>query len=159
MKKFKKGLVLSLALMLLVANMTTAFAAALITNQEATAAGTKNTAVTINSTSSYKVTVPATITVNQASKAKLNETYNVKVEGDIAGVEKVTVTPSASFDLASSGKDNLTATVTQAKTEFNSSEVSAVGGSTISGTITTAKDITAGTWTGTLVFTIGFGTN
>lgn len=159
MMKFKKGLVLSLSLMLLVANMTTAFAAATIDTQEATTGGTKNATVTINSTSSFKVTVPSTITVNQATKAKLNETYNVKVEGDIAGNEKVTVTPSASFDLTSTGKDTITATVTQAKTDFSSSEISAVGGSTISGTITTADDITAGEWTGTLVFNIGTGTN
>lgn len=124
------------------------------TTQEASATGQKESTVTINSTSSFKVTVPSTITVNQSSKAVLNESYNVKVEGDITGTETVKVVPDGTFNLTQSGKSDIPVTVNQPKTEFLYDEINGTNGCTTQGALTTADQVTAGTWTGNLTFNI-----
>lgn len=53
------------------------------------------------------------------------------------------------------GKDNVTATVTQADTEFVYSEILPDAGKTVNGSIE-ALDLTAGTWSGKYNFNITF---
>ena len=145
------GLVFSMAFSLITA--LPAFAQT-DTTQEASDTGTKESTVTINSVSSFKVTVPSTITVSQPSKAVLNETYNVKVEGDITGTETIKVVPDETFNLTQTGKDNVEVTVTQTKQSFTYNEINGTNGCTTTGTLTTDTEVTAGTWTGSLTFNI-----
>ena len=153
MKRLRKILALCLALALSLTTITPSFAQT-DTTQEASTAGQKESTVTINSGSSFKVTVPSTITINQPSKALLNEAYNVKVEGDITGIEKVKVVPESSFNLTQSGKEDVVVTVNQLKTEFTYDEINGADGLTTTGTLTTGTEVTAGTWTGNLTFNI-----
>lgn len=69
--------------------------AATVTTQEVTEVGTQNTTVSYHQTSSYTVTIPKTITLNGDKTAS----YEVKVKGDIAGNESVTVVPDATVTL------------------------------------------------------------
>ena len=153
MKRLRKLLVASLALTLSLTTVIPSFAQT-DTTQNTMTTGTKESTVTINSTSSFKVTVPSTITVSQSAKAVLNETYNVKVEGDINGEQKVTVVPDSTFNLTQSGKSDIPVTVNQPKTEFTYDEINGAEGLTTTGTLTTADQVTAGTWTGNLTFNI-----
>lgn len=118
--------------------------------------GQKKAVVTINSGSSFKVTVPSTININQSSKAVLNETYTVKVEGDIGGEEKIKVVPNSTFSLNQDGKTSVEVTVNQSKTEFKYNEINTAEGCNTSGKLTTTDEITAGTWTGNLTFNINY---
>ena len=122
--------------------------------QQAEATGQRESTVTINSSSSFKVTVPATITVSQPSKAVLNESYNVKVEGDIKGTETVKVVPDYSFSLNQQGKVGVPVTVTQPKQLFRYNEINGTNGCTTQGTLETTNEVTAGTWIGNLTFHI-----
>lgn len=51
------------------------------------------------------------------------------------------------------GKSDVTATITQTKTEFNSTEVNQADGASTTGTVS-APDLTAGSWAGALNFAI-----
>ena len=96
------------------------------TTQEATTTGTQGATVTYQQDSAFTVTIPKTITLGQNKSA----TYDVKVKGDIAGNETVTVTPDATIQLTdSNGKAAVTGTVTQDITEFAADHVNLpVGG-------------------------------
>ena len=124
------------------------------TNQEVTSKGQKQTTVTVTLGSTFKVTVPSTINIDNNSKAVLNENYTVKVEGDITGNEKVTVIPDSTFGLNQTGKDSITVAVNQDKQSFMYDEINGQNGCTATGSLTTADEITAGTWTGNLTFYI-----
>ena len=104
------------------------------------------TTVSYSADSTYTVTIPKTITLNPTTKTG---TYEVETAGDIAGTYVVTVTPDATFTMKQAGKADVTATVTQSVTEWT---VSTLGQST-TGTIE-ALDLSAGSWSGTLNFTI-----
>lgn len=106
---------------------------------------THNTTVTYSGTSTYTVTIPETITIGADKTAE----YSVNVTGDLASGVTVNVTPASSFQMSATGKNSVTAYVTQ---ETKSWTLTTLGTAT-TGKIT-ATDLSAGEWTGTLTFTI-----
>lgn len=94
---------------------------AAVTTQEVTAAGKQGATVKYDQASNFTVTIPKSIALSGNKTA----TYQVKVKGDVAGNEKVTVVPDAEVTLNdANGKDPVTGTITQTKTEFSSAEIS-----------------------------------
>lgn len=115
--------------------------------------GSYSTDININAGSStFSVTIPKSMSGSE--KAGTLD-YNVTVNGDITGSEKIVVTPDETVALSQSGKDNITATIAQTKTEFTGNELLLATDNTIttSGTVT-YSGLSAGTWTGTFNFDI-----
>ena len=100
--------------------------------------------------SEYKITIPKVVVLSGVSKAA---SYYVKVEGDIAGYEKVKVVPEDNFKLSAKNKADETATVNQDKTVWTVHDFDIDANGHIS-----AKDITAGKWTGAFNFNINLET-
>ena len=96
--------------------------------------------------SEYKVTIPKTVVLSGASK---DAKYYVKVAGDIAGYEKVSVIPEDSFKLSAKNKADETATINQDKTVWTVHDFDTDANGLIE-----AKNITAGKWKGTFNFNI-----
>ena len=120
------------------------------TTQEATTTGTQGATITYQQDSAFTVTIPKTITLGQNKSA----IYNVKVKGDIAGNETVTVTPDATVQLTdSNGKAAVTGTITQDITEFAADQVNLPDGGSTTGNIV-ANDLTSGDWSGNFEFAI-----
>ena len=109
---------------------------------------TERTNVFAQIASEYKVTIPKTVVLSGTSKAAQ---YFVKVEGDIAGYEDITVTPDDAFTLTSKGKDSQEALVEQDKTSWTVHDFDTDANGTI-----TAPAITAGKWMGAFNFNIEF---
>lgn len=135
------------------------FSATVNETQTASESGNKEAEVVYTQDSNFIVTIPKKITLDETKSS----TYNVNVIGDIASDEKVTVVPDASFlmkDQATVGtlKEDITATVTQDKTEWTSPEIAVEGGSTTDGEVS-APDLTAGNWKGTFNFYINLDSN
>ena len=156
-KIFKPVMALALA-GIVVAGSAIPFSATVNETQTATETSVKETEVVYTQDSSFTVTIPKKITLDETKTS----TYDVTVEGDISSDEKVTVVPDASFltkDQATSGtvKADVTATVTQEKTEWVNAEISVDGGSTVNGSVS-APDLTAGSWKGTFNFDIDLST-
>ena len=94
----------------------------------------------------YIVTIPKTITIDPATKTA---TYEVSVTGDIGGTDVVNVTPESSFLMSSDDRADVTATVTQDKTQWTNNDFDTNGNGSIS-----ALDLLPGEWTGSLNFEI-----
>ncbi len=109
---------------------------------------TEKTNVFAQIASEYKVTIPKTVVLSGTSKAA---SYFVKVEGDIAGYEDITVTPDDTFTLTSKNKDNQNANIVQDKVTWTVHDFDTDANGTIS-----APDITAGKWMGAFNFNIEF---
>ena len=140
----KISLTVLTAMLMAVTTISPAFAADDV--QTTTEAGTKQTTVTYTQDSSFTVTIPKNIALNTSKEA----TYDVKVQGDIKGNEAITVTPDSTVAMKDAkGKSDVTATITQTKTEFNSTEVNQADGASTTGTVS-APDLTAGSWAGAL---------
>jgi surface protein len=82
--------------------------------------------------------------------------YRVRVKGDIAGSQKISIVPDASFTMSEVNasvdkKADITASVEQGKTEWNQTEINKDDYNDEIGTIT-ADDISAGSWSGTFNF-------
>ena len=77
--------------------------------------GTQNPVqVTVNQSSTFSVVIPKEITLEKASGSEYASKYTVKVTGDIAGNETVTVKPAVStFKLQQTNKSDLNAKVAQ----------------------------------------------
>lgn len=83
--------------------------------QETNIAGKQSAIVNYEQASAFSVTIPKAIVLNSDK----NAAYNVKVKGDIAGNESVTVIPDATVTLNdANGKTPVTGTIDQVKTEF-----------------------------------------
>ena len=119
--------------------------------QTTTEAGTQNSVVKYDQASAFTVTIPKSIALSSSKSAE----YTVKVQGDVIGNEIITVTPDESVILSdSNGKDPVTGDITQEKTEFSSTEVTArSGGGTATGSIL-ANNLTSGDWSGNFKFVI-----
>lgn len=115
-------------------------------------AGSSATSVYADINSSYVVTLPKTIKLDSTTK---DAQYTVNVKGALAGTEIIKVIPDTSFTMKQDGKDDVTATVTQAKTDFTSAELAAdtENGVTETGTVA-APDISAGRWDGSFNFNV-----
>lgn len=109
--------------------------------------------------SSFTVTIPKEVTLDGETGTA---DYEVNVKGDISGDQHITVIPDASFAMAEVGgqKADITATVTQAETEWTYDEVNilddtdALVGKTEAGSI--EAPVTAGEWEGKFNFAITF---
>lgn len=107
--------------------------------------------------STFTVTIPKKITLSGTDKTG---SYTVSCTGDIAGDEYVSVVPDGSFAMKQGGKDDVTATVTQATQSFRGDNYtkSLADGEAFMATGATgsisAKDLTAGAWKGTFNFAI-----
>ena len=96
--------------------------------QTTTESGTQNSVVKYDQASAFTVTIPKSIALSSSKSAE----YTVKVKGDIIGTEIITVTPDSSVILNdANGKDSVTGSINQEKTEFSSEElnISSGGGS------------------------------
>jgi len=105
--------------------------------------------IKVNVDSTYSVSIPKTIEMS----GKTGE-YQVSMSGAISSTTTLRVTPEQSFILSDTAeqehkKGDVTATVTQDRTEWYSSQLSEVATGTI-----TANDLTAGDWGGQFDFTI-----
>ena len=129
--------------------------------------GTQECQVEAAIASSFSVVVPKKITLQGDTKTG---SYQVTCTGDIAGNEGVSVTPDATFKMKQSGKNDVTATVTQAKTIFRGKDhegdlgeteekmgTADAAGTPIDGSIA-AQDLSAGAWSGTFNFAIALNT-
>ena len=77
--------------------------------------------------------------------------YSVSAIGDIAGNKELTITPNSStVTLTQTGKNDVTATITQEKTVFTSDELA--NGTSSNGRIT--ANLTAGSWKGDTTFNV-----
>lgn len=134
-----------------------------ITDSSATAES-KTAAVEVYATkaSTYSVKIPKTIILDGTTG---NGEYRIGVKGDISGDQTITVAPvdadavleGVNFALTEQAvgnpKEDVKATVTQAKTTFVQNEITAADWTTQDATIA-APDISAGMWTGTFNFNI-----
>ena len=163
--KLKKTLVMGLAVLALAGGTVPAYAATGTTGTNSTPAVTtteaKEGANAVNVYAeigeSYTVTIPKTITLDGTTKSG---SYTVNVVGDIEGSKSVSVVPDASFKMSQTGKDDVTASITQAKNKFytanSTHQLEATEenfGKDVTGTIT-ASALTAGAWNGTFNFNI-----
>ena len=101
--------------------------------------------------STFSVKIPKKVILSGETKVG---DYTVSVKGDIGGNEKITVAPtSGSIAMTQAGKADVTATVTQTKTEWGFAEVEPDNYNSTTGSIS-AGGATAGTWTGLVTFSI-----
>lgn len=115
-------------------------------------AGDSSATVYADIDANYSITLPKTIKLDASTK---DAEYTVKVKGGLAGPDVLHIVPDASFAMTSDGKDDITATITQEKTEFTSAELEAAGEDGISETGTiSAQDMSAGRWDGTFHFNV-----
>lgn len=112
--------------------------------------------------STFKVTIPKSITLS--GETKTGE-YKVACEGNIAGNEYITVAPDKNFAMTQTGKEAVTATVTQATTNFrdNNYATELVTGEAkmetgAEGSID-AQGLSAGAWNGVFNFAIALNTD
>lgn len=103
--------------------------------------------------SQYKISIPKSITLSGDTK-KAN--YRVKVQGDMADTDKITITPDSSVILSTqtsytNKKANQTGTITQDKTEWvwDNVDTDAIGS-------IVAEGLTAGRWNGNFNFNISY---
>lgn len=103
--------------------------------------------------STYTVTIPKHISLERETQ---KADYSIKVKGDIAYNEKITVAPDvSSFALKQTGKDDIKATITQNISDFTFADLSVAGddGVSTTGNISTTG-LTAGHWQGGFNFNI-----
>lgn len=164
----KNGLIAAtLAAALLIAPM--AVHASVSSTSGSGVTGTNNCTVTITDYSGSRPSalIPKTITITGAKEAD----YTVSAYATIDTVNSldsgISITPASTFTLNKTGGGTATATVTQTKTNFSASDVkngtnanlnSSDGGTVAVKMASTtghiSADISSGSYTGTLVFTI-----
>jgi hypothetical protein len=99
-----------------------------------------------NFSSTFSVTIPKTIELSDASR---QGSYNIKVSGDIAGDESISVVPDSSVTLYSTNKAAKDADITQDKTVWKYGELS-----TVASGLVEAKNFEAGKWHGFFNFQV-----
>ena len=149
-----KALVYSLVGTMVISNVAPAYAytdstGAVNDTQEVTQTQDAECEVYAELGSEFKVIIPKKITLDGATKTGA---YTVSVEGDIAGTEYIKVVPDASFTLTSTKLADVTATITQDKTEWLCGEI--VGSGVIGNGAIDAQGITAGAWNGHFYFNV-----
>lgn len=93
------------------------------------------------------VWIPTEATLEKQESGEYKCTVPVKVQGNIAGNEKVSVVPDSTITLTQPGKADVTGTVTQLKTEFTYEDLK---DGTVAQTTTdiSVTGLSAGEWTG-----------
>lgn len=123
--------------------------------------------------SSFSVIIPKTVILNGKAGETNSGAYVVTAKGNIAGNEYVTVAPATeTFAMKQAGKEDITATIAQAVSQFAVTEangvvefdaaktvygVDAEAGATADGTIT-VEGLSAGSWSGEFNFNIALNT-
>lgn len=104
--------------------------------------------------SDFTVTIPKKIALGTAKTAQ----YDVSVKGSVRADESVTVKPDETFSMNETAgrKAAVTATITQADTAWSCAEITDAG--TVKSGSVTAAGLTAGDWSGELVFHINMET-
>ncbi len=105
--------------------------------------------------SEFKVTIPKKVTLDGSTKSG---TYQVLVEGDIAGKETIKVIPDEAVTLSSKDKADVIGTIAQDKTKWTYNEILSDNKVLGNGEID-ANGITAGAWNGTFNFNINLTEN
>lgn len=130
-----------------------------IESQTKTEASDSDTSVTFTGKSTFKVILPKTMD-GTAQDGQINWEYDVYAEGDIGGMEYVSVVPESSFKLSQENKSDITTNVSQDITKFyNEDTTLALGNdsakmcSTINGYVT-ASGLSSGMWQGEFWFNI-----
>lgn len=156
----KKIISLALALTMMLGSTMTVCATSegpVISTTNVSAPGTQTVEVNVTIDAAYYVTIPTAISPTVEDGTGSAE-YTVNVKGDIEGDEQITVIPDATFTMSQDGKDDVTASITQAKTTFNFEELAVMEDEENVGTDATGSinipGLTAGTWEGSFVFTI-----
>lgn len=157
MKKFVLNKIIAGAMAATIALSTgvTAFAA---DTQQITPGNTGNTNVKATVDSEVVVWLPTNITISGTPDENNQYTGEgaVIVEGDIAGNEIITVTPESSISLKQSGKDDITAQVTQEKTTFTYDDIQ---NSNSAVTSIFAETLSAGEWNSVLHYNVSLDEN
>ena len=99
------------------------------------------------------VWLPTEATLEEQTSGEYKCTVQVKVQGNIAGNEKVCVVPDSTVTLTQPGKADVTGTVTQLKTDFTYEDLK---DGTIAQTTTeiSASELSAGEWTGSYSYAV-----
>ena len=113
---------------------------------------TEETRVTVNRASRFTITIPKEIILNGDDGTA---TYNVSVEGEIAGNQAISVIPDNSFILNENGGKSTQVTITQLKNTFNYQNLNK---NKYEGSLST-DNISAGIWSGKFMFNINFYSN
>ena len=114
-----------------------------------TTEGTTTSEVTATKASTWSVSVPD-ITLDTATGIG---TGNVSVAADLGGTNVLSVTPAATVTMTQAGKADVTADVAMVKSSWTSSEITTTP-TDVGVTITARTALTAGTYTGALVYTV-----
>lgn len=140
-----------LVIMMLFSSVMPTYAEVLSETTQSTA-GTTETTVSAEIGSYFTVKVPKVVKLDKSTKSC---EFVACVGGDISGNKTVTVTPDAVFSMKQSGKEDITAHVTQTKTSFTSAELLAANGVFVEtmGAVT-AAGLTGGHWEGTFNFNV-----
>ena len=153
----KKLLVTAMAAMPMLGMFGGDYASAAVTKEDTfTQNTTEDVKVTLTQQSTFSVIIPKEI--EKVTTSTYSDNYTVKVTGNIAGNQQVTVKPDTSFDLLQSNKSKITAKVEQPEQTANSTELANGAQKSLAGTIS-ANGVTAGTWEGTFDFDISLTVN
>lgn len=110
--------------------------------------------VYVKQSSTFSVVIPKVITLEEVTTSEYKEGYTVVVKGNIAGNEEVVVGPAVTtFDLEQSGKDPLSANVTQDEVTADYADLKDDAEKLLPGTVE-VSGVTAGSWEGTFDFNI-----
>lgn len=119
-------------------------------SNEVTSATTSDVGVSMDVPSTFSVLIPKKIILNGGTGEAV---YQIGVKGDIDGNEVIKVIPPASVEMVNPNKTNITASVYQSKTEWAFGDITNDAYAYAGGKVT-ASDVSAGTYEGTLSFTI-----
>jgi len=154
-KLIKKSIIYTLIGSICFGGVTPAFAGRnsigeVTKTQETDKSESLNTTVYAELGSFFKVSIPKHIILDGTTKSGA---YTVSAIGDIAGYETLKVTPDKSFALKSNNLADVTASISQDKTEWSYNEMLEDSNVLGNGAID-AKDISAGSWNGNFNFNI-----
>ena len=165
MKRYFKMIAGMMAFAFMIGTVSAVPAQAAVASQENIETGTYDADgnqicnVEVTKASSFSVTIPKNVTLSGVAGNENSVAYTITVKGDLAGYGTVTVDPEDSFAFSQTDKDDITASVEQAKTTFSIGQDGEIDdfvtGVTTDGTIK-ATGLTAGKWTGSFQFVIGY---
>ena len=144
----KKIVSLLLAGALLFSNNYSALAGN-IENQEVTGNTQSEVQVSLGIESTYSITIPKTIEMDKETKSA---EYEISIQGSISELQYISVVPEYEF-IMTDGIHEVTATVSQERTEWEASDISENGGAIAIGCVE-AGDIMAGNWSGSFIYDI-----
>jgi len=154
----KKLLVTAMAAMPMLGMFGGNFASAKVdSDKTVTTNAIEDVTVKVTQSSTFSVVIPKVITLEEvttSTNSEYKEDYTVVVKGNIAGNEEVVVGPAVTtFDLNQSGKDPLSAKVTQDEVSADYDDLKDDAEKDLPGTVE-VSGVTAGSWQGTFDFNI-----